>query len=140
MAMTVHLDIVSAEQSIFSGLAEMVVATGVLGEIGIALGHAPLLTALKPGHVKVTKQGGEQELFYISGGVLEVQPNCVTVLADSAARADSLDEAAALEAQKRAESMLADKASDIGYAEAAAELARAAAQIRAIKSLRKKTK
>ena len=140
MAMTVHLDIVSAEQSIFSGLAEMVIATGSLGEIGITPGHAPLLTTLKPGQVKVTKQGGDQALFYISGGMLEVQPNCVTVLADMATRAESLDEAAAIEAQKRAQAMLADRAADVSYAEAAVELAKAAAQIRAIKQIRKSNK
>lgn len=139
MAMSVHLDIVSAEKAIFSGLAEMIVATGALGELGVAPGHTPLLTALKPGHIKVTKQGGEQELFYVSGGILEIQPHCVTVLADAADRAENLNEAAALEAQKRAQEALANRDSEISYAEAAAELARAVAQLRAIKSLRKKS-
>ena len=137
MAMSVHLDIVSAEEKIFSGLAEMVVATGELGEVGIAPGHAPLLTALKPGEVRVTKQGGKHEIYYISGGMLEVQPNCVTVLADVAARADSLDEAAAIEAKKKAEEALANREADFDYSRATAELARAVAQIRAIQKVRK---
>jgi F-type H+-transporting ATPase subunit epsilon len=140
MAMTTHLEIVSAERSIYSGPAELVVATGALGEVGITPGHAPLLTILKPGEVRVTKQGGEQEIYYISGGMLEVQPRNVTVLADAAERADSLDEAAALEAKKRAEEALSNKEADFDYSLAAAELARAAAQIRAIQKVRKKIK
>ena len=140
MAITTHLDIVSAEKSIFSGPAEMVVATGLLGEVGITPGHAPLLTVLKPGEVRVTRQGGEQEIFYISGGMLEVQSRTVTVLADSAQRADNLDEAAALEAKRRAEEALANKEADFDYSLAAVELARAAAQIRAIQKVRKKMK
>lgn len=140
MAMTVHLDIVSAEKAIFSGLAELVVATGILGEMGITPGHAPLLTALKPGQVRVIKQGGSEEFFYISGGMLEVQPKTVTILADTAERAESLDEAAALEAKKKAEEALAQKHTDINYAEATAELARAVAQIRVIQKLREKAK
>lgn len=137
MAMITHLDIVSAEKSIFSGAAEMVVATGELGEVGITPGHAPLLTMLKPGEVRVTKQGGSEEIFYISGGMLEVQPHCVTVLADTAERADSLDEAAALEAKRLAEEAIANKDADFDYSVAAVELARAAAQIRAIQKVRK---
>ena len=140
MAMTVHLDIVSAERAIFSGLAEFVVATGDLGEIGVAPGHAPLLTSLRPGQIRVTMQGGEEEVFYIDGGMLEVQPNCVTVLADTAIRADSLDEAAAIQAKQEAEKALADKSTDFDYATAAADLARAIAQIQAIQQIRKKTK
>lgn len=138
--MSVHLDIVSAESEIFSGLAELVVATAILGEIGVTPGHAPLLTALKPGQVRVVKQGGEEELFFVSGGILEVQPNRVTILADMAERAESLDEAAALEAKKKAEEALADKHAEINYAEAAAELARSVAQIRLIQKMREKSK
>ena len=137
MAITTHLDIVSAEREIYSGLAEMVVATGVLGEIGITPGHAPLLTLLKPGEIRVTKQGGKEEIYYVSGGMLEVQPSCVTVLADTVERADSLDEAAALTAKARAEEAIANKDAEIDYTVAAAELARAVAQIRAIQKARK---
>lgn len=138
MAMTVHADIVSAEKSIYSGLAELVVVTGTEGEIGIKRGHAPLLTALKPGQVRVINQNSEEEIFYISGGMLEVQPQIVTVLADTAIRAADLDEAAALEAKKRAEDILANKKSDFDYTKAAVELAQAIAQIQAIQKIRKK--
>ncbi|MCP0914886.1 MULTISPECIES: F0F1 ATP synthase subunit epsilon [Legionella] len=140
MAITTHLDIVSAEREIFSGIVEMVVATGEIGELGIVPGHAPLLTLLKPGEVRVTLPGGEQEVYYISGGMLEVQPYYVTVLADAVERADSLDEAAALAAKARAEEAIANKDADIDYSVAAAELARAVAQIRAIQKVRKKMK
>ncbi len=140
MAITTHLDIVSAEREIYSCLAEMVVATGVLGEIGISPGHAPLLTVLKPGEVRVTKQGGSEEIFYVSGGMLEVQPSCVTVLADAVERADNLDEAAALAAKARAEEAIANKDAEFDYSVAAVELARAAAQIRAIHKARKHMK
>jgi len=140
MAITTHLDIVSAEKEIFSGVVEMVVATGELGELGIVPGHAPLLAVLKPGEVRVTLQGGKKEVFYISGGMLEVQPFYVTVLADTAERAADLDEAAALEAKKRAEEAIANKNAEIDYSTAAAELARAVAQIRAIQKARKKLK
>lgn len=140
MAITTHLDIVSAEREIFSGLAEMVVATGLLGEIGISPGHAPLLTVLKPGEVRVTKPGGEEEIYYISGGMLEVLPSCVTVLADAVERADNLDEAAALAAKARAEEAIANKDAEIDYTVAAAELARAVAQIRAIQKSRRHLK
>ena len=137
MAITTHLDIVSAEQEIFSGVVEMVVATGELGEIGITPGHAPLLTTLKPGEIRVTHQGGTEEIYYVSGGMLEVQPYYVTVLADVVERADSLDEAAALAAKARAEEAIANKNSEVDYALATAELARAVAQIRAIQKMRK---
>ena len=140
MAITTHLDIVSAEREIFSGLAEMVVVTGLLGEIGISPGHAPLLTILKPGEIRVTKQGGEEEIYYVSGGILEVLPACVTVLADTVERADSLDEAAALAAKARAEEAIANKDAEMDYTIAAAELARAIAQIRAIHKARKHMK
>ncbi len=138
MAMSVHCDIVSAEENLFSGLVEQVIAAGTEGDLGILPGHAPLLTALQPGPVRVIKQGGEQEVIYVSGGFLEVQPNVVTVLADTAVRAHDLDEAAAIEAQKAAEQALANKAGDFDYSQAAAQLAAAAAQLRAIQQLRKK--
>lgn len=115
MAMTVHCDIVSAEEELFSGLVEMVVAHGNMGDIGILPGHAPLLTDLKPGPVRVIKQSGEQEVYYISGGFIEVQPNMVKVLADTAIRAGDLDEAAALEAQKAAEKALNEKGAEFDY-------------------------
>ena len=140
MAITTHLDIVSAEHAIFSGLAELVVATGELGEVGITPGHAPLLTILKPGEVRVTLPGGEQEIYYVQGGMLEVQPHCVTILADVAERADHLDETAALAAKANAESAMANKGGDIDYSVAAVELARAVAQIRAIQKARKTLK
>lgn len=140
MAMTLHVDIVSAEGSIFSGLAELVVATGALGEIGVIAGHAPLLTSLKPGEVRVTLQGGAFEVFYISGGLLEVQPHGVTVLADHATKAESLNEAAALEAKKRAEDAMARRETDFDYSKAASELARAVAQIRVLQKMRKHLK
>jgi F-type H+-transporting ATPase subunit epsilon len=136
MSMTIHVDIVSAEASIYSGLAEMVYAPGIMGELGIAPRHAPLVTRLKPGEIRVDT--GKEELdFFISGGILEVQPHVITVLADTAIRADDLDEAKALEAKKRAEEALADKASNIDFARAQAELAEAAAQLQAISRLRK---
>ena len=137
MTITTHLDIVSAERQIFSGLVEMVVATGELGEIGIVPGHAPLLTVLKPGEVRLTLPGGECEIYYVQGGMLEVQPQCITILADLAERADHLDESAALAAKTNAEAAMARKGADIDYSVAAVELARAVAQIRAIKKVRK---
>jgi len=140
MAITMHLDIVSAEKAIFSGPVEMVVATGELGELGVVPGHAPLLTVLKPGEIRVTQMGGQEEIFYVSGGILEVQPNCVSVLADTVLRADSLDEVVALEAKARAEEAMANKNADIDYSMASMELARAIAQIRAIQKVRKQLK
>ncbi|MEE8056352.1 MAG: F0F1 ATP synthase subunit epsilon [Pseudomonadales bacterium] len=138
MSMTIHCDIVSAEEAIFSGLAEMVVATGVLGDLGVSYGHAPLLTSLKPGPVRITKQGGEEEVYYVSGGYLEVQPGMISILADTAIRADDIDEAAAAEAQKEAEQALANQSGDFDYGRAAAQLAAAAAQLRTIQQIRKK--
>ena len=140
MAITTHLDIVSAEREIFSGIVEMVVATGELGEIGITPGHAPLLTVLKPGEIRITLPGGEQDVYYVSGGMLEVQPYYVTVLADAVERAENLDEAAALAAKARAEEAIANKDAELDYTVAAAELARAVAQIRAIQKVRKSLK
>lgn len=136
MAMSIHCDIVSAESEIFSGLVEMVVATGLLGELGIARGHAPLLTEIKPGEVRLTLQNGTEELYYISGGMLEVQPHCITILADTAIRAENLNEAAALEAERKARESLANRHVDFDYTAAATELARAAAQIRLLKKIR----
>ncbi|PCJ47634.1 MAG: F0F1 ATP synthase subunit epsilon [Gammaproteobacteria bacterium] len=138
MVMTTHLDIVSAEEKIFSGMAERVTCTGSLGELGIIAGHAPLLTQLRPGPVTVVHQGGEEEIFYVSGGMLEVQPNTVTILADAALRADDVDEAAAMKAQKEAEDALQDQSSEINYSRATVELAEAVAQLRTLQAIRKK--
>ena len=137
MAMTMHVDIVSAEEEIFSGPAEMVFAPAVMGEVGILPRHAPLLTQLKPGEVRL-RAGGEEQSFYVSGGMLEIQPHIVTVLADTALRAKDLDEAAALQAKERAEQALRDKTSEFEYARAQSELAEAVAQLQAIKKLRDK--
>jgi F-type H+-transporting ATPase subunit epsilon len=137
MATTIHVDIVSAEGEIFSGEASMVFAPAIMGELGIAPRHAPLLTTLKPGEVRVQTPAGDEQFFYVSGGALEVQPHLVTVLADTAVRARDLDEAAALQAKQRAEEALRDRGDKIEVAEAQAELARAVAQIKAIEKLRK---
>ena len=138
MAMTIHVDIVSAEGAIHSGLAEMVYAPAMMGEVGIAPRHTPLVTQLQPGEVRVDEGGGkEMQHFYVSGGVIEVQPHVVTILADTAIRAHDLDEAAALEAKRRAEDALAGQVAEFEYAKAQAELAEAAAQLRAIEKLRK---
>ena len=136
MAMTIHVDIVSAEQAIFSGEVEAVFASAKMGEVGIYPRHTPLLTTLKPGEVRVLKDGKEEH-FYVSGGMLEVQPHVVTVLADTAARASNLDEAAAVAAKEAAEKAMKDKSSKIDYAEASAQLAEAMAQIRSIERMRK---
>jgi F-type H+-transporting ATPase subunit epsilon len=134
---TIHVDIVSAEGEIFSGEAAMVFAPAVLGEIGIAPRHAPLLTTLKPGEVRVQTPAGEEQHFFVSGGAIEVQPHLITVLADTAIRAKDLDEAAALQAKQRAEEALNDRKGQVDVAEAQAELARAMAQLKAIERLRK---
>ncbi len=139
-SVTLRLDIASAEEEIFSGQAEMVFATGELGELGIAPGHAPLVTSLKAGNVRVLLPDQTEEVFYVSSGMLEVQPYVVTVLADTVKRANDIDEAAALEAKERAEKMLEDKTSDIDMARATSELAEAVAQIRAIRRLKKHNK
>lgn len=136
---TFHLDIVSAEKSIFSGAVNSLIASGQLGELGVSSGHAPLLTALKPGTIKVTNSDGEVEHFYVSGGMLEIQPHVTTILADTAARADDVDEAAAIAAKEAAEAAMADQNSEISYAEAAVELAEAVAQLRTLQAIRKKT-
>lgn len=138
MAMTLQCDIVSAEREIFSGLVEMVITTGSFGEIGIAYGHAPLLTGIKPGPVRLIKQGGAEEIFFVSGGYLEVQPYHVTVLADTALRADDMDEAAALEAQQLAQQHLENHSSEIDFQRAAIQLAEAAAQLRTLQAIKKK--
>jgi F-type H+-transporting ATPase subunit epsilon len=137
MAMTMHCDIVSAEESIFSGLVEILVATGTLGDLGVAPGHAPLLTALIPGPVRVVLQDGSEQIYYVSGGFLEVQSGVVTVLADTALRADNVNEAAALKAIEDANEAIANKDSEFEYSRAAAQLAEAAAQLRALRQLRK---
>lgn len=137
MAMTMHVDIVSAEASIFSGLVEMLVAPAEYGEVGILPQHAQMIASLRPGEVRVKIPNGEEQFFYVSGGLLEVQPHVVTVLADTAVRARDLDEAAALEAKRRAEEALANRQADFDYARAHAELAAAMAQLRAIERLRK---
>jgi F-type H+-transporting ATPase subunit epsilon len=136
--MTIHCDIVSAEEAIFSGLVEMVVASGELGDLGVTYGHAPLLTSLQPGPVRIKDQQGEEQVFYVSGGYLEVQPGVVSILADTAIRAHDLDEAAALEAQKEAEHALANQSGDLDYSRAAAELAAAAAQLRTLQQLKRR--
>ncbi|MGD8176143.1 F0F1 ATP synthase subunit epsilon [Marinimicrobium sp. ARAG 43.8] len=138
MAMTVHCDIVSAEREIFSGLVKMIVATGSLGDLGVTYGHAPLLTGLEPGPVRVVKDNGDEEIYYVSGGYLEVQPYHVTVLADTALRADDMDEAAAQQAKDAAQKQLTNQSGEIDYSKAAIELAEAAAQLRTLQSIRKR--
>lgn len=138
MAMTIHVDIVSAEQEVYSGLAEMLFAPAELGEVGIAPRHAPLITKLKPGEVRVKINDKESQEFYVSGGLLEVQPHVVTVLADTAIRAHDIDEAQALQAKARAEEMLTDKSGKVDYALAQAQLAEAVMQLRTLERLRKR--
>jgi F-type H+-transporting ATPase subunit epsilon len=138
MASTIHVDIVSPEGQLYSGEANMVFAPAVEGEIGIAPRHAPLLTTLKAGEVRVQIEGEEEHSFYVGGGALEIQPHLVSILADTAARARDLDEAAALEAKARAEEAMRNNKDKIDMAEATAELARAVAQLRAIERLRKR--
>ena len=136
MSMTIHCDIVSAEQAIFSGLVESLVATGSQGELGVNYGHAPLLTDLVPGPIRIVKQNGEEEVYYVSGGFLEVQPGVVSILADTAIRADDVDEAAAEEARQAAEKALAEQTGEFDYGRAAAQLAEAAAQLRTLQKMR----
>lgn len=140
MSHTLRVDIVSAEAEIFSGDAQLVVATGELGELGIAPRHAPLITRLKPGHVDVVLSNGERQQFWVSGGILEVQPQVVTVLADTAARASDLDEASALRAKQEAEDALANRTDTVEIAEAQAKLALAITQLQALERLRKTLK
>lgn len=136
--MTIHVDIVSAEQEVYSGLAEMLFAPAELGEVGIAPRHAPLITKLKPGEVRVKISDKESQEFYVSGGLLEVQPHVVTVLADTAIRAHDIDEAQALQAKARAEELLTDKSGKVDYARAQAQLAEAVMQLRTLERLRKR--
>ncbi len=136
--MPIHVDIVSAEGEIFSGEADMVFAPAKMGELGIAPRHAPLLTDLKPGEVRVQTPGGDEKYFYVTGGVLEIQPHLVTVLADSAMRASDLDEAAALEAREKAREVLAGRHEEIDLAQAQAELVEAEARYKAAQKLRGK--
>ena len=134
---TIHVDIVSAEGEIFSGAATMFFAPGILGDLGITPRHAPLLTRLKPGTVRV-QAGGEESVFYVSGGILEIQPHMVTVLSDTALRAKDLDEVAAQDAKRRAEEALAGQSADLDVARAQAELLEAVARLKAIEQIRKK--
>ena len=136
MAMTIHVDVVSAEESIFSGLAEFVVLPGEAGEHGIMPGHMPLMTRIKPGAVRIKRQDGTEELIFVASGLLEVQPGLITVLADTAIRGHDLDEAKALESRKAAQEAMANRASTMDYGRAQAELAEAAAQLAAIDRLR----
>ena len=139
MAHTIHVDVVSAEEQIYSGEAEFVALPGEVGELGIYPRHTPLITRIKPGTVRIKPEGGgPEELIFVAGGILEVQPKVVTVLADTAIRGHDLDEAKALEAQKRAQEAMTDRTGKMEYAKAAAELAEAAAQIQAIRKLRQK--
>jgi F-type H+-transporting ATPase subunit epsilon len=138
MKHTIYCDIVSAQEKIFSGEASMVFATGTVGELGISPRHAPLITQLKPGPVRVQQPDGEEVFFFVGGGILEVMPHIVTVLADTAVRADDLDEAAASRAKEEAERELQDHTGEMEIAEAQARLLEAAAQLRALEQLRKK--
>ncbi len=137
MAMTLHIDIVSAEEEIYSGTASVVYAPAQMGEVGIYPRHAPLLAQLKPGEVRVETPDGEELVFFVSGGLLEVQPHVVTILSDTAIRAKDLDEAQALESEKRAREAMQGATSDMEFARAKAELAQQLAQLSAIKRLRK---
>lgn len=140
MAMTIHVDVVSAEESIYSGLAEFVVLPGEAGELGILPGHMPLMTRIKAGTVRLKLPDQEaEELFFVAGGMLEVQPNRVTVLADTAIRGKDLDEAMALDAKKRAEEAMVSRSSELDYVRAQAELAEAIAQLSAIQKLRRRS-
>lgn len=136
MATTVHCSIVSAEQEIFSGLVEMVVASGTLGELGIMPGHAPLLSGIKPGPVKLVLEGGDEEIFFAPGGFIEVQPTAVTILADTAIRADNIDEAAASEAEQKAQAELNDQRAEVDFARVNADLQEQAAMLRTVRKMR----
>jgi F-type H+-transporting ATPase subunit epsilon len=139
MAVSVHIDVVSAEESIFSGLTEFAVLPGEMGELGIMPGHTALITRIKPGAVRLKiPQQEQEELIFVAGGILEVQPNLITVLADTAIRGKDLDEAKALDAKRKAEEAMADKNAEMDYARAQAELAEAIAQLAAIQKLRRK--
>jgi F-type H+-transporting ATPase subunit epsilon len=136
---TIHIDIVSAEREIYSGDVEMVFAPASMGEIGIAPGHTPLITQLAPGEVRVKLADGSEEGFYVSGGMLEIQPKIVTVLSDTAVRAEDLDEAAVMKAKEEADRQLQDRSAEVDYATALAQTAAVAAQLQAIQRLRKRS-
>lgn len=140
MAMTFHCDIVSAESEIYSGLVEILVANGCEGELGITYGHSPLMTRLNPGPIRVKTQSGDEEIYYVSGGFLEVQPHIVTVLADTALREGDMDEQAALAAKQEAEKALSEQSDGLDYSKAAAQLAEAVAQLRTLQAIRKKAR
>jgi len=137
MAMTIHVDVVSAEQEIYSGLAEFVLVPAEMGDLGITPRHTPLLTRMRPGEIKIRNAEGKEEYIYVSGGILEIQPRMITILSDTAARTKDLDEAAVMNAKRRAESALADQKEGFEFAKATAELAEAVAQLRAIERIRK---
>ena len=138
MASTVLCTIVSAEEEIYSGQVEMVVATGTIGELGITPGHTPLLTGVKPGPVRLLTEEGNEEIFFASGGYIEVQPGAVTILADTALRASDIDEAAAVEAQKKAEQEQGDQSSEIDFSRVLADLQEQAAMLRTVRKLRER--
>ena len=138
MATSVHCDIVSAEEAIFSGDVQFVSLTGSMGDLGITPGHSPLLSSIKPGPVHMRMASGEEDVFYVSGGFMEVQPDKITVLADTAMRVNDLDEAKAEEAKRQAEQQMADQSAEFEYSVAAAQLAEAAAQLRTIRQIRQK--
>jgi F-type H+-transporting ATPase subunit epsilon len=140
MAMTFHCDIVTAEKSMFSGPVEMLVLNGSQGELGVTYGHAPLLTGIRPGSVRVIRQGGQEEIYFLSGGFLEVQPHLVTILADAGDRAADLDEAAALEAKRQAEQELQNRGAEMEYSEALSRLGEAVARLRTIEELRRRAR
>lgn len=138
MAMTMHVDVVSAEKAIFSGLAEFVAAPGTQGELGIYPRHAPLITRIKPGSIRIQVPNAPEEIFFVSGGILEIQPGVVTVLADVAIRGHDIDEAKALEAKKVAQDAIKNRDSEVDYARAQAELVEAVAQLETIEKLKRK--
>lgn len=133
-----HLDIVSSESHIFSAKITMLVVSGIMGELGILPGHTPLLTSIKPGNIKIIKEDGKEEWYYISGGILEVQPDNITILADTIVRAADLDEAAVVQAKNEAERTIADKKDSVDFSKALVQLARATAQIKTINRTRSK--
>lgn len=136
MALTLHCNIVSAEEEIYSGLVELLVATGEMGELGVNYGHAPLLTSISPGPVRIVEQGGKERVYYVSGGFIEIQPGVVTVLADTALRAADVDEAAAEAARKEAEEMLANQGANFDYGAASRQLAESTAQLAALRKVK----
>jgi F-type H+-transporting ATPase subunit epsilon len=136
MANSLHCDIVSIKEAIFTGSVKMLIAHGRVGDVGVLPGHAPLLTQLNPGPVRVVKEGGEEEVFYVSGGILEVQPHVVTILADTAVRADTIDEAAAIEARNAALAALQNQKSELDTGAALAALAEAAGRLRTLQQLK----